>query len=361
MTTKTCISIVILALFAGCSNSSKNAYISVPYRDENWGVSQKNNRFENSEAILKAKNFDFLYSILIAQNNELILEKYFNGASDSVAFDIKSVTKSFTSGLIGIALHQKIIDGLDSKLKDLLPEYFKNQQHVDKAEITLRQLLTMQGGYSYHSTRDIFETDDWINNILNYKLEFALGEKFCYAACESHLLSAIIAEKSGLKTEDFAKKYLFDPLKINIGNWVSDPNGINNGNAGLYMTSRDLLSYGQLYLNHGRYNGKQVIPSDWIANSIINSNNGLPRCEESNDIPFSGYGYHWWLDSLDNQKAIIASGYGGNFIFILPDLNMTIVTNANTNIGWQNNADNVNKIINLLTDLIEEIKTAHNN
>ena len=356
MITRTCISISILALFAGCINNSKSSYISVSYRNENWDVPQKNNRFENSEAILKAKNFNFLYSVLIAQNDKLILEKYFNGASDSVAFDIKSVTKSFTSGLIGIALHQKIIDGLDSKLEDLIPEYFENRQYVDKAEITLRQLLTMQGGYSYHSTRDIFETDDWVNNILNYKLDFYPGEKFCYAACESHLLSAIIAEKSGLSTEGFAKKYLFDPLKINIGDWISDPKGINNGNAGLYMTSRDLLSYGQLYLNHGQYNGQQIIPSDWIASSIINSNSELPRCEESNDIPFSGYGYHWWLDRLDNQRAIIASGYGGNFIFILPDLDMTIVTTANTNIGWQKNADNVNKIINLITDLIEEIK-----
>lgn len=356
MTTKTCISIFILTLLAGCTTTSKNSYISVPYKDENWGVFRENTHIKNSEAILEAEKFDFLYSILIAQNDTLILEKYFNGASDSVAFDIKSVTKSFTSGLIGIALNQKLIDGLDSKLKDLLPEHFNNQQYVDKAEITLRQLLSMQGGYSYHSTRDIFETDDWVRNILNFKLDFSPGGKFCYAACESHLLSAIIAKKSGLNTEEFAEKYLFNPLKINVGNWMSDPQGINNGNAGLYMTSRDLLSYGQLYLNHGQYNGEQIVPSDWIASSIIKSNYGLPRCEESNEIPFSGYGYHWWLDKLDNQRAIIASGYGGNFIFILPDLNMTIVTNANTNIGWQKNGENVNKIINLLTDLIEEIK-----
>ena len=348
--------LITIVILSGCSNNRKNSFIGVKYKDSNWNKSVKSNTIKFDEILRKADNYDFIYSILIAQHDSLIIEKYYNGASDTVAFDIKSVTKSITSGLIGIALDKGLIESIDSKLIDLLPEYFANQQHSDKADITLRQLLTMQAGYSFHSTRDIFETDDWIENILNYKLDFQPGEQFCYAACESHLLSAIITTVSTMSTEEFARKYLFDSLDINFAGWQKDPKNINNGNAGLYMTSRDLLTYGQLFLNNGVYNGKQLISSDWITKSTLASNGNVTRCEDSKIIPFAGYGYHWWLDKLTNQKAIIASGFGGNFIIIIPDKDITIVTNANTNVSWQKNEENVKKILNLIDELLSKIE-----
>ena len=159
-----------------------------------------------------------------------------------------------------------------------------------------------------------------------------------------------------MSTEEFARKYLFDSLDINFAGWQKDPKNINNGNAGLYMTSRDLLTYGQLFLNNGVYNGKQLIFSDWITKSTLASNGNVTRCEDSKIIPFAGYGYHWWLDKLTNQKAIIASGFGGNFIIIIPDKDITIVTNANTNVSWQKNEENVKKILNLIDELLSKIE-----
>lgn len=357
MKNKTSLLILItIVILSSCSNIRKNSFIGVKYKDSNWNKSIKSNTNKYDEILAKADNYDFIYSVLIAQHDSLLIEKYYNGASDTVAFNIKSVTKSITSGLVGIAIDKGIIEDIDLKLIDLLPEYFQNQEHKDKAEITIRELLTMRAGYGFHSTRDIFETDDWIENILNYKLDFSPGEQFCYAACESHLLSAIITKVSNMSTEEFARKYLMDSLNIKIAKWKKDPKNINNGNADLYMTSRDLLTYGQLFLNKGIYDGEQLISSDWINKSITVSNSNLTRCEDSKIIPFSGFGYHWWLENLNNHKAVIASGFGGNFIIIIPDLDLTIVTNANTNVSWQENGENVKKILNLIVELIKTIE-----
>lgn len=348
--------IILLTFLLSCQSREKqHSFIITDYKSNNWKTSLITDNILLSDALQNAENYNVLYSLLIARNDTLILEKYFNNTSDSSAFNVMSITKSITSALVGIAVKENLIPSEDSKIKDLLPGYFQEGINDDKSNITIHQLLTMQGGYNFHSTRDIFSTGDWIKNILNYPLSFKPGNEFCYASCESHLLSAVIYETSGMTVEDFASKHLFGPLCIHYVDWEKDPKGINLGNKGIFMTSRDLLRYGQLYSDSGKYKEIQIIPKKWVEKSIIDYSENKPRCKESKIIPFSGYGYNWWLDEFNGRKAVIASGFGGNFIMIFPEIQLVIVTTADNFVNWRENEENVNNIIKLVKKIIEII------
>lgn len=287
----------------------------------------------------------FSRSLLIIKNDTLILEKYFNGTNKDDAFNIMSVTKSFTSALIGIAINKGYIRNTQENLSEIFPEYFKAHKNSEKSAITIKQLLAMQAGYSFGFSGQ--EGYDWLKTILNHPLNYEPGKQFCYSEASSHILSEILLKSTKMKTEDFAEQFLFKPLGIHSTFWIKSPRGVNAGNWGLFITPRDMARFGNLYLHNGTIDNKQILPKAWIDFCFQNSSMNLERCDE---IPFDNYGFHWWIKEISNTKTFSAVGKGGQLIMLVPDKSLIIVT---TNSGNETDADlNTKQTLNTIEKLI---------
>jgi CubicO group peptidase (beta-lactamase class C family) len=325
--------------------------IAVKYESYNWEVGRPQeyqmdiNRITTT--IMKVENYKFTRSILIVKNGKLVVEKYFNKTKENDACQLMSATKSITSALIGIAIEKKFIKSVDQTLKDFFPEYFKENENQIKSNITIRNLLTMQAGYS--TTDNNMTGTNWTKSIINYPLTYHPGTKFCYANCESHLLSCIIAKSSGMKVEDFAEKYLFHPIKSTIALWSASPDGINKGCTELYLTPRDMARFGYLYLKEGTIDGEQVISKEWVKLSLVDYSINKGR---SDKIPLDGYGFQWWSKNIAGKMIFAAAGLGCQLIMIIPELDMVIVNVNEPNVSEHDGEINTVITLEYIKELI---------
>jgi Tol biopolymer transport system component/CubicO group peptidase (beta-lactamase class C family) len=266
--------------------------------------------------------FSNLYSVLILRNDKIVLERYFQQEEPQHARNIQSASKSFLSALVGIAIHEGYIQSVDQTAAEFLPTHFAAVQDPHKLDITLHHLLTMRPGFSYQDA--LYDLrGDWLAEAIAYPLASAPGSEFNYSTLSSHILSAILAEATGMSTCAFACQYLFQPLGITIDNWSRDPQGYYMGGVAMYFTPRELARFGLLYLHDGVWEGQQVIPSEWIAASMT-------RHVNETGFPGVSYGYHWWRESAAGYEVYAAVGHGGQTIRVVPDLDLVVVTTADS-------------------------------
>jgi CubicO group peptidase (beta-lactamase class C family) len=277
------------------------------------------------EAFLNAEQLPNLKSLIVYKNNLVIKEKYFhNGAADS-DHDVRSVTKSVMSTLIGIAIDNGFIQSEEQTIGVFLQPFVGNIDST-KANIRIRDLLSMSSGFYSNELVSSSEYNSWISapNQLLFTLNSPLvsqpGQTFYYNSGASHLLSAILTQATGMSCYSFAKQYLFQPLGISDHNWSTDKRGLNNGAAGLRLTPQDMLKIGILYLNGGIYNNNQVVSRNWITKATTS------KITTGTVIPFaSDYGYLWWNGRSHSRNYFFANGWGGQFIVIVPELNLIVV------------------------------------
>jgi len=280
------------------------------------------------------KNYPNVYSILVQKSGSIVYEKYYQGHNEDTYTHVFSVTKSVTSALIGIALDKGLIQSLDQPLADFLPEYFTNPELMitaDKKAITIRHALTMTAGLN--PTDDTLtrwmEHPDWFAYTLEQPMEWKPGEKFAYDTGLTHLLSGVISKATGMTTKEFADKYLFGPLGITNYKWDTDTKGFYGGGHLLYLTPRDMAKFGQLYLQHGLWNGVQLVPEKWVSDSTSSQ-------IQVDDV--TSYGYLWWVyqqyDSLNKNAvpAYAARGYGSQHIIVIPERDLIVVITSNPNV-----------------------------
>ena len=253
-----------------------------------------------------------LGSVLVQRHGRLVFERYYHGASADKPRNVFSVTKSVVSALVGIALRDGQITSLDQKLVDFLPQDFAEGVDPRVRAITLRDLLTMTGGY--RETPLIF-TDDWVRTLLNRPIVSEPGTKFSYDSGSTHLLAAALAEAVGMSVEAFAKRELFGPIGIRPGSWSKDGQGRSIGSTGLSLSSRDLLKLGELYLRNGRWHRRQVVPAEWVREST--------RKQVAVPGGFA-YGYLWWINT-GPHKGFLAQGYAGQMVADFPRLDLVVV------------------------------------
>ncbi len=260
-----------------------------------------------------------LRSLLVVRHGALVVERYFGGTRPQDAWNVKSVTKSMVSALVGIALERGYLRSLDQPVLDFFPEYRDKVTDPRKAQITLRHLLTMSAGLEWVENGPIafrcMRSPDWARFILNSKLVADPGTKWNYSSALPHLLSAVLTKATGTNTLAFARAYLFDPIGAVIGQWDRDPKGYYFGGSELYMTPRGLAKFGRLYLNNGVWDGKQIVPAAWVRASTQQTNS-------------AHYGYLWWLDTFERHPLYFAQGLGGQHIVVVPDLDAVVVTTA---------------------------------
>ena len=309
------------------------------------------------DVFVEAAQNQNLRCLVVFKNDHIAKEKYFIGDS-LTTHDVRSVTKSVMATLVGIAIDKGYISNEDITIGNYLQPYYSSIDSI-KASITIRDLLTMSSGISGNELLDISAYLNWFNapNQIVYTLtrpmESEPGESFAYNPGTAHLVSAILTQATEMTTKQFAKQYLFQPLAIEDHYWPTDKQGITDGTAGLNLTPYDMLKIGRLYLNRGIYNDTQVVSENWVnkTSSFKISTEGIE--------PFGpAYGYLWWIGDINSHDYFFANGYGGQFIVVVPDINLIIVATNNwsgistttANQQWYSTLNMIiNKIIPLYT------------
>ena len=298
-----------------------------------------------NEAVETADDMDRLRSLLISQDGELILEQYFNGSDPYTTANVKSVSKSFISALIGIAIDEGHVDSLDQPIAD----YFGDRLNGDPAKgaITVGNLLSMQAGLettSFYNFGAWVLSDDWIGFALRQPFLAQPGGRMLYSTGNTHLLSAILTQATGMSTRDYAQRVLGEPLGIRVQPWTRDPDGIYFGGNNMEFTPRQMMAFGELYMNRGRANGQQVVPEEWVDLSLT------PVVRSTRNIERQ-YGYGWWMRDMAGLQTAYAWGYGGQFILLVEDLGLVVVTTSSSQPG-DTRRRHIRALYNLLEDKI---------
>lgn len=283
-------------------------------------------------------------SLMIVRNGYVVLDTYFYPFQKGLAHDVASVTKSVTATLIGIAIQEGFIKSIDQPISDFFPE--RQAWFEGKPVITIKHLLSMTSGYDcgYKGVEDeLFEMrsqENWGDYILQLPQIKTPGSEFSYCSCNTHLLSVILNRATGSNALAFADRYLFSPLGIEGAEWPGDPQDNNLGSGDLRIQPKDMAKIGYLYLNKGKWQDKQIVPTEWVAASSKAINT-----EAESTL---SYGLGWWILPPDYGKMFAARGRGGQEIIIWPDQQTVVVMTAH-------NAD-IGEIAPLLTAAIQSNK-----
>ena len=274
-------------------------------------------------AMERAARLSRLRSLLISIDGKLVEERYFHGTDPSHWSNVKSVSKSIIATLVGIALDREYIKSVRDPIGKYFPQYLDAGKEEVKREITIEDLLTMRSGLETTSNRNYgqwVQSGNWVRHVLTRPMTNIPGGIMIYSTGNSHLLSAILTRVTGMSTFDFARRYLADPLGIPIRPWLRDPQGIYLGGNEMHLTPRGMLKIGELYINRGRAGNKPIVSQAWIEESL------KPRTRSQR----SGreYGYGWWIDRLGGHPSYFAWGHSGQFIFVVPDLKLVVVTTS---------------------------------
>lgn len=278
-----------------------------------------------------AQQLPRLHSLLISQGEELVFEEYYNDRDPNRPANMKSASKSVISALVGIAIDQGLIESVDVKIADYFPQLISAGNNAEKRQITIENLLTMQSGLETTSNRNYGKwvlSDNWIEFAINQPLVAEPGTRMLYSTGSTHLLSAIIGKASGVSTKQFAQDNLTSQLGYSMSYWSQDPQGIYFGGNDMEMTPRQMLRFGELYLNNGRVDERQIISESWINDSHkphARSPRGQGRY----------YGYGWWLRDLAGLQVPVAWGYGGQLIFVVKELDLVVVATSESKPGPQ--------------------------
>jgi CubicO group peptidase (beta-lactamase class C family) len=318
------------------------------------GISEE--KIGQAVARIRDGTYQNVHSILIVKNGKLVFEEYFdgyvfdyNGDEYRGAFtefgvdtthNLASVTKSVTSALVGIAIDRGLIEGVDEPVFAFFPEY-ASLNDEEKDTITLYHLLTMTSGLewnemdlSYGDTRNdliqLFIVSDPKAYILSKPVISEPGTEWYYNGGGTNLLGEAIREVSGLRMDDFAEEYLFDPLDITNYEWDYINSDMVHASGNLRLQPRDMAKFGYLFLNRGVWNGERIISEEWVEEST--KKHVSPSWAD-------GYGYQWWLKTYRSDSISVdsfyAAGWGGQRIIVFPSLDLVLVFTGGNYVGQE--------------------------
>jgi len=330
--------ILIISMLVGCGLSTEDleGVDYTPLPSDDWQVStpaeQGSDPMFVAELYHNAAELETLYSLLVIKNGYLIAEDYFNEGSVDQKDRLQSVTKSYTSALVGIALEQGCLSSVDQKMLDFFPEVAGRITDPRKEQITIRNMLEMRAGYPNEET-DPALWDGLLSGrypplIKAFPLVSDPGTRFNYSNLTSNWLGIIIDRACGMNLKAYAEEYLFSPLDVKAGEWGQDAEGHNNGCGDLHLTPRDAAKFGLLYLNDGVYQGNQVVPVNWVHDSLQTYSVNEAFVKKVGHFRDIGYGYHWWSANAGEHHVNFAWGHGGQLIVLVDEFDMVIVTTS---------------------------------
>ena len=349
--------VLLVTLAAACGPASTSG--APPQTGDGWQTAEPASvgldakRLNRAVARIRNGTYQNVHSLLVVKDGKLVFEDYFRGYTwnysgnqfrgDLVDFDrdtrhnLASVTKSFTSALVGIAIDQGLIGGVGDQVFSFFPQY-ASLQGDGKDRLTLDHLLTMRSGLEWNEMEvpyddvqndliQLFRVPDPVTYILSKSLVAEPGKDWYYNGGNTNLLGEVIRSATGQRMDAFAERYLFAPLGITNYQWDHINADMIHASGNLQLRPRDMAKFGLLYLNGGVWNGQQIVSQEWVEAST------QPHAA----LTGGGYGYQWWLRSYDYgseaARCFFAAGWGGQRIHLFPDLDMVVVFTGGNYVG----------------------------
>ncbi|MEZ5333246.1 MAG: serine hydrolase [Thermoanaerobaculia bacterium] len=279
------------------------------------------------EAILRAAGgSERQRSLLVMHRGELVGEAYFHGAGPETAANLKSVTKTLTSALVGVALRRGCIESVEVPVAPLLAERYRARLDGETPPLTLRHLLTMSSGLTPVDYGTVQESDDWLAALLAGSTDAeARGTLFTYDTPVLQLLTAALTAACGEPVETLARDELLGPLGGEIPFWRTDPQGLVLGGNDAYLVPRDLARLGELYRRGGTVGERRILDASFVEESVAVQIVPAEPTINHGTLSVRGYGYLWWLLDLDGRQAYAALGHGGQVVLVVPAEELVVV------------------------------------
>lgn len=342
---RTLVPIALSLALSGCRGERAEVTLAPPRLEDGWRVSTPAAVGMDSATLARGyahmardRELRTATSLLVVRDGILVAEGYFGEGARERLNDTRSVTKSVTALVLGIAIEEGEIRGVRQPLADFYPEHLGPGADPRKRAITLEDLLTMRSGLRWdeHANRDrhplgMYRALDGIRYVLWFPAEEAPGTVFRYSTGNSQLISGVIRRGTGRTPAELARERIFAPLEIDSVRWATHADGNSYGGVRLWMTSRDMAKIGQLALQGGAWEGRRIVPARWMEMST--------RAHAVS--PEGPYGYHWWV----RPRGFAAAGYGGQYVYVVPSERIVVVMTADPNTGRHIGFDALERLI----------------
>ena len=325
-------------MLSGCK--PEKVIIDLPRTEASPEIVTAVDSFENATVTRPVRPDSItLHSIMILKHGEVVLEKWFNGQTAEMPHAMHSVSKTFTATAVGLA-----IDEGKLKLNDPVIKFFPDKLPAEPSDnlkaMTVRDLLTMTCGHDEEPKELRKDSLDWVSAFLAWPVVHKPGEYYLYNSVGTYMLSAIVQQVTGEKVLDYLDTRLFQPLHIERPQWDESPQGISCGGWGLYLKTEDMAKMGQLFLQKGKWNGKQIVPAAWLKEMSSYQVPSAPSGTRFEDLEkvglnkdnnewVQGYGYQMWIC---RHNAYRADGFAGQYIMVFPDRDAVLVLTTSSSL-----------------------------
>lgn len=320
-----------------------------------------------AEAVQRASRQSRLHNMVVARHGEVVLERHFRGPGPAQPANVKSVSKSLLSALVGLAIRDGHLEGVDTPIGPFFPEYLSRSVQDGNGssgsgegggptggteqpagasdprwDITIAHLLSMSSGLQSTSFRNYgawVASPDWVANALGRPMIFEPGGRMVYSTGNTHIVSALLSRAVGRSTHAYAREVLAEPLGIQLPPWPTDPQGIHFGGNDMLVSPRALVRFGELYRKGGLHEDERILPREWVEESW--------RIRVRSRRDGNGYGLGWWARHAGEHEVRFAWGYGGQFLFVVPALELTVVFTSDP---WSARERGHNQVLHGLLD-----------
>lgn len=288
------------------------------------------------------QNHPGISGVIAIKDNYCVYEKYYNGSNIGSLYEINSVTKTVIGAMVGCAIDRGLIED------ENVPFYSITGAECDGpyTKITIKDMLTMSSGIDWDSVRtsiplrfDVIKygTDNYFNMMKDFPISNDAGTQFMYDSYESRSTMAALTKLIGKEDYEIVSEYLFDDMGIYNFIWPINDSKLMPGGQDLFLSLRQVAKFGNLYVNEGCYKNHQILSNEWIEKSLtIQTYAESEDCDPADTI---GYGYYWWCLDTEEYNIRFAFGAGGEYIFVLPEENLTVVISSIDKLKGENYRD----------------------
>ena len=317
------------------------------------GASNLGERFlaesDRDRLLETASSLEALHTLLVLYEGEVVIEHTVRGSGAAAPTNLKSLSKTVLSVLVGIAIDKSIIESADQTLVDLLGDQIPDDATEGVDAITLGHALSLRAGLRSTSGRNYgrwVQSDDWVAHALTRPMVDQPGGRFIYSTGSTHLAGAALVEASGKSLLTLAREWLGRPLNIAIQDWMRDPRGIHFGGNEMHLSPLAVARIGEMYRLGGEIDGQRVVSQDWIKQSWT------PRARS----PWSGdlYGYGWFITEIGGERAYYGRGYGGQMLYVVPSEALTVVITSRS-VPPSEGGRYVRRLHGLVADVIDAV------